>query len=57
MTTNSLTISDAVLAVETGNLTRRLATLAFYAALTVGAVIWIAPVYLLLSTAFKSANR
>jgi raffinose/stachyose/melibiose transport system permease protein len=53
--TTVLSTSAAVLPVQTGNLTRRLANLAFYAALTLGAVIWIAPVYLLVSTAFKSA--
>ena len=55
MTTTALSPSDAVLPVPAGNLTRRLANIAFYTVLTIGAIIWIAPVYLLVSTAFKSA--
>ena len=53
--TTVVSTSAAMLPVQTGNLTRRLANLGFYAALTSGALIWIAPVYLLVSTAFKSA--
>ena len=55
MTTEAVSMPAAVLPVETGNTTRRLWSLAFYAALTIGAIIWIAPVYLLVSTAFKSS--
>jgi raffinose/stachyose/melibiose transport system permease protein len=55
MTTNALSTPAAILPVQTGNLTRRFWNFAFYAALTIGAIIWIAPVYLLVSTAIKSA--
>ena len=55
MTTEAVSMPAAVLPVETGNSTRRLWNFAFYAALTIGAIIWIAPVYLLVSTAFKSS--
>ncbi len=55
MTTEAVSMPAAVLPVETGNTTRRLWSFAFYAALTIGAIIWIAPVYLLVSTAFKSS--
>jgi raffinose/stachyose/melibiose transport system permease protein len=55
MTTEALPTPIAILPVETGNSMRRFWNFAFYAALTIGAIIWIAPVYLLVSTAFKSA--
>src|SRR4029079_17286573 len=45
----------AVLPVDAGNSMRRFWNFVFYAALTIGAFIWIAPVYLLVSTAFKSS--
>src|SRR3954464_8434906 len=53
--TTVLSTSAAVLPVKTGQLTRQLANFTFFAALAIGAAIWIAPVYLLVSTAFKSA--
>lgn len=55
MATNAISAADAPSYVETGDAARRLRTFAFYAVLIVSAIIWISPVYLLVSTAFKSA--
>lgn len=55
MTTSALSTADATLYAETGDTTRRLRMFLFYTVLTISAIIWIAPVYLLVSTAFKSA--
>ena len=55
MTTEAVPMPAAILPVETGNATRRFWNFVFYAVLTISAIIWIAPVYLLVSTAFKSA--
>ena len=55
MSTEAVSMPAAILPVETGNATRRFWNFVFYAVLTISAIIWIAPVYLLVSTAFKSA--
>jgi raffinose/stachyose/melibiose transport system permease protein len=55
MTVTALSSSDIVAPVRSGQTARRLANFAFYLVLGVSAVIWIAPVYLLVSTAFKSS--
>ena len=55
MSTEAVSMPAAILPVETCNATRRFWNFVFYAVLTISAIIWIAPVYLLVSTAFKSA--
>src|SRR6059058_5495410 len=55
MTTNALSTRISLSHVQPGDTARRLRTFVFYAVLTISAIIWIAPVYLLVSTAFKSA--
>src|SRR3954451_4876105 len=55
MTTNALSTRIPLSHVQPGNTARRLRTFVFYAVLTIGAIIWIASVYLLVSTAFKSS--
>jgi len=55
MTTNALSTRISLSHVQPGDTARRLRTFVFYAVLTISAIIWIAPVYILVSTAFKSA--
>jgi raffinose/stachyose/melibiose transport system permease protein len=56
MTISALSTSELDVPVRTGSATRKLWSFAFYAVLGITALIWIAPVYLLVSTAFKSAQ-